>query len=238
PTSSIVLYSELCPGRRRCRSWPLRATSSSARFAGRATPPPTCRAASTTTPPPPPSGSAAARWRAASTWTSSRRCCSRRSARAGSRPAACRCTSGMRRPTASRCRRSSSDRRPQAEQRRAGGLDGQVRAWVTTPEGDLVCEGPASAGRPAAPSALRGRDLRRVDPGRLRMLKALRPGDLLGDLPVAVKAERQLSLIDHGVMTEPLPWYAGASPWGGPVASPSAVVDLLYSDLLADFRRS
>ena len=120
----------------------------------------------------------------------------------------------------------------------AAGLDAQVRAWMTTPDGDLVCDGTASVGRPAAPSALRGRDLRPVDPGRLRMLKALRPGDLLGDLPVAVKAERQLSLIDHGVMTEPLPWYTGASPWGGPVASPSAVVDLLYSDLLADFRRS
>jgi hypothetical protein len=39
-------------------------------------------------------------------------------------------------------------------------------------------------------------------------------------------------------MTEPLPWYAGDSPWGGPVASPSAVVDLLYSDLLADLWRS
>ena len=120
----------------------------------------------------------------------------------------------------------------------AGGQDAQVRAWMTTEDGDLVAEGTASAGRPQAPSALRGRDLRPVDPGRLRMLRALRPGDLIGDLPVAVNAGRQLSLIAGGTMTEPLPWYAGASPWGGPVASPSAVVDLLYTDLLAGLRRS
>jgi hypothetical protein len=119
-----------------------------------------------------------------------------------------------------------------------GAQDAQVRAWMATPDGDLVGEGTASVGRPAAPSALRGRDLRPVDPGRLRMLKALRPGDLIGDLPVPVNAERQLSLIARGAMTEPLPWYAGDSPWGGPVASPSAVVDLLYSDLLADLWRS
>jgi hypothetical protein len=119
-----------------------------------------------------------------------------------------------------------------------GAQDAQVRAWMATPDGDLVGEGTASVGRPAAPSALRGRDLRPVDPGRLRMLKALRPGDLIGDLPVPVNAERQLSQIARGAMTEPLPWYAGDSPWGGPVASPSAVVDLLYSDLLADLWRS
>jgi hypothetical protein len=120
----------------------------------------------------------------------------------------------------------------------AAGPDAQVRGWMTTPDGDLVGEGTASVGRPEAPSALRARDLRPVDPGRLRMLKALRPGDLIGDLQVAVNADRQLSLIAGGAMTEPLPWYAGASPWGGPVASPSAVVDLLYNELLADLGRS
>jgi len=118
------------------------------------------------------------------------------------------------------------------------GQDAQVRAWMSTADGGLVGEGTASVGRPAVPSALRGRDLRPVNPSRLRMLKALRPGDLIGDLPVAVNAERQLSLIARGAMTEPLPWYTGDSPWGGPVAAPSAVVDLLYSDLLADLRRS
>jgi hypothetical protein len=120
----------------------------------------------------------------------------------------------------------------------AAASDVHVQGWMTTENGDLVAEGTASAGHPAAPTALRGRDLRAVDPDSLRMLKALRPGDLIGDLPVAVNAGRQLSLIARGAMTEPLPWYAGASPWGGPVASPSAVVDLLYNDLLADLMRS
>jgi hypothetical protein len=119
-----------------------------------------------------------------------------------------------------------------------GERDAQVRAWMTTAGGQLVAEGTASVGRPPAASALRSRDLRPVDPGRLRMLRELRPGEVIGDLPVAVNAARQLSLIARGAMTEPLPWYAGASPWEGPVASPSAVVDLLYTDLLADLRVS
>ena len=39
-------------------------------------------------------------------------------------------------------------------------------------------------------------------------------------------------------MTEPLDWYSGESPWGGPIAAPSSVVSLLYSELLADARQA
>jgi acyl dehydratase len=39
-------------------------------------------------------------------------------------------------------------------------------------------------------------------------------------------------------MTEPLDWYTGPSPWGGPIAAPSAVVDLLYRRLLEDAKLS
>jgi hypothetical protein len=120
----------------------------------------------------------------------------------------------------------------------AGERDAQVRAWATTTEGTLVAEGTASAGNPAAVSALRGRDLRPVDAAELRILGSLRPGDAIGDCRVTVDGERQRSVISQDAMTEPLDWYTGSSPWGGPIAAPSAVVNLLYADLLAGLREA
>jgi hypothetical protein len=118
------------------------------------------------------------------------------------------------------------------------GSDAQVRAWATTPDGVVVAEGTAAAGSPGTESALRGRDLRPVDPAELRILKALRPGDLLGDCQVLLDGSRQRAAIAADAMTEPLDWYTSPSPWGGPVAAPSTVVHLLYSDLLAGIRDS
>jgi hypothetical protein len=120
----------------------------------------------------------------------------------------------------------------------ADGSDAQVRAWATTPEGVVVAEGTAAAGRPQAESELRSRDLRPVDPAELRILKALRPGDPLGDCQVLLDGTRQRAAIAADAMTEPLDWYTSSSPWGGSVAAPSTVVHLLYSDLLAAIRDS
>jgi hypothetical protein len=39
-------------------------------------------------------------------------------------------------------------------------------------------------------------------------------------------------------MTEPLDWYTGSSPWGGLIASPSGVVGLLFTRLLADTKEA
>ena len=114
-----------------------------------------------------------------------------------------------------------------------GTHDPQVRAWMTTPAGELVAEGTAAAGDPRAASALHQRDLRPIDPAELRILKALKAGDVLGDLRAAVNGHRQRSVIEQQAMTEPLDWYRGPSPWGGPIASPSGVVGLLYTQLLA-----
>jgi hypothetical protein len=116
--------------------------------------------------------------------------------------------------------------------------DRQVRAWAVTPDDAIVADGTAAAGSPQAQSALRSRDLRPVDSAELRILKALRAGDSLGDCRAAADGTRQRAIIDGGAMTEPLDWYTGPSPWGGPVASPSAVVNLLYSDLLRGIRDS
>jgi hypothetical protein len=126
--------------------------------------------------------------------------------------------------------------------RPADGSDRQVRAWAVTPEDVLVADGTANAGTaagsPREQSALRGRDLRPEDPAELRILKALRTGDSLGECRSAADGARQRAVIGDGAMTEPLDWYTGASPWGGPIAAPSAVVNLLYADLLRGIRDS
>jgi hypothetical protein len=118
----------------------------------------------------------------------------------------------------------------------AGAADVQVRAWATTSNDVAVCEGTASIGHPAEPSALRGRDLRPVDPSELRMLRQLKPGQSLGEISTTASGERMQASIRQGVMTEPLDWYTGPSPWGAPIASPSAIVDLLFGRLLAGTR--
>jgi hypothetical protein len=119
-----------------------------------------------------------------------------------------------------------------------GDPDAQVRAWATTGDDTLIAEGTASAGSPATASALYSRDLRPAEPGELRILSAMKPGDVLGDYRLMVNADRQYSAISQGAMTEPLDWYTAASPWGGPIASPSAVVGLLYTRLLADAKEA
>jgi hypothetical protein len=116
--------------------------------------------------------------------------------------------------------------------------DVHTRAWATTTEDVLVAEGTAGTGNPAGPSALRSRDLRPVDPAQLRILAGLQPGAVLGDLMMQPDGERQRKRIAQHAMTEPLEWYTGPSPWGGPIAAPSTVVDLLYRRLLDDAKDS
>jgi len=116
--------------------------------------------------------------------------------------------------------------------------DVQTRAWATTTDDVVVAEGTAGRGDPAETSALRSRDMRPVDPAELRILAGLKPGAALGDVTLNLDGERQRQRIERGGMTEPLDWYTGSSPWGGPIAAPSAVVDLLYARLLHDAKAS
>jgi acyl dehydratase len=116
--------------------------------------------------------------------------------------------------------------------------DVQTKAWATTADDVVVAEGTAGRGHPAEPSALRARDLRPVDPAQLRILAGFKPGAVLGDATLHPDGERQRERIARHGMTEPLDWYTGPSPWGGPIAAPSAVVDLLYARLLNSARAS
>jgi hypothetical protein len=116
--------------------------------------------------------------------------------------------------------------------------DVQARAWATTNDDVVVAEGTAGRGHPAESSALRSRDMRPVDPAQLRILAGLKPGVALGDVTLRPDSERQRRRIEQDGMTEPLEWYTGPSPWGGPIAAPSAVVDLLYARLLDEAKAS
>jgi hypothetical protein len=104
--------------------------------------------------------------------------------------------------------------------------DAQVAATIEREDGMLVGEGTASVGEPDDPSALLQLDLSRFDTGELRILEDVHAGDAIPEAEVAMPAEHQRSRLE--VITEPLDWYAGSSPWGGPVASPATIVHYLY----------
>jgi len=116
--------------------------------------------------------------------------------------------------------------------------DVQTRAWATTSDDVVVAEGTAARGNPAETSALRSRDMRPVDPAQLRILASFKRSAVLGEVTLRPDGERQRRRIAQHGMTEPLDWYTGPSPWGGPIAAPSAVVDLLYARLLEDAKAS
>jgi hypothetical protein len=108
-----------------------------------------------------------------------------------------------------------------------------VRIEMT--DGTLVGEGTASVGSAEGSSELGGRDLRH-DASSARILAGIERGAVFGPVSARIEAGR----VAHGCqrrITEVLDWYRGPSPWGGPIAPPSAVIDLASSvagDLLAD----
>jgi len=120
-------------------------------------------------------------------------------------------------------------KQPPAEAR-----DVQVEAWIERDDGMRVGEGTVSAGAPKEPTALLRRPLDRFDPGEMRILGGVKVGDRFEECeviqPAAAAAERMK------VITEPLDWYAGPSPWGGAITTPAAMVQLLYAKSIATLR--
>ncbi|HXW85362.1 MAG TPA: hypothetical protein VEJ86_13225, partial [Candidatus Binataceae bacterium] len=116
----------------------------------------------------------------------------------------------------------------------AGASDSQVEVWVERDDRMRVAEGTASVGSPAEPSALLRRPLDRFDPGEMRILGALKVGDKFEDCEVILPADANAARTK--VITEPLDWYVGASPWGGAIVTPAAMVQLLYAKPIATLR--
>lgn len=121
----------------------------------------------------------------------------------------------------------------------AGASDVQVRAWAERPDGNKIGEGTAAVGNPLEQSALLSRDLDRFPPGELRILDGAAVGDTFPDLDVIVPAEMMQNRLK--VITDPLPWYAGESPWGGAVVMPAAMawaLNLPAAEYLKRFRET
>ncbi len=112
--------------------------------------------------------------------------------------------------------------------------DRLLRVRMEMPNGTLVGEGTASVGTCDGSSELGGRDLRH-DSSSARILSGFERGAMFGPVQAHIDAQRVVWGCERRI-TEVLDWYRGPSPWGGPVAPPSAVIDLVSSvagDLLA-----
>ncbi len=90
-----------------------------------------------------------------------------------------------------------------------------------------VLEGSASVGLLDQTSDLRIRIPMVRPPGELRLLKSSKVGDMVTDIPVRVTLERSLERVT--LITEDLPAYHDANPFGEIVCAPTMVVDAMRS---------
>jgi hypothetical protein len=116
----------------------------------------------------------------------------------------------------------------------ASKANSQVDAWVLREDGMRVAEGTAAAGDPGEPTALLRKPLDRFEVGDLRILKNVTPGMPFEPVTAQVSPAAQAGRM--AVITEKLDWYEGGSPWGGPIATPAAMVQLLYSQSVGTLR--
>jgi len=112
--------------------------------------------------------------------------------------------------------------------------DAQVDVWIERDDGMRVGEGTASVGRPDEPTALLRRPLDRFDSGQLRILGGLKVGDRLEECDVFLTKDANAERMK--VITEPMEWYTKPSPWGGAIATPAAMVQLLHAKSIATLR--
>jgi hypothetical protein len=112
--------------------------------------------------------------------------------------------------------------------------DAQVDIWIERDDGMRVAEGTASVGNPEEPSALLRRPLDRFDAGQLRILGGLKVGDQFEACDALLTKDTMTERMK--VITEPLEWYTKPSPWGGAIATPATMVQLLYSQSIATLR--
>lgn len=105
--------------------------------------------------------------------------------------------------------------------------DVQVEARMERPDGTLVAIGTASVGEPGEPAHLHATDLRPAEPSELRILSGVQPGVTRLHHTATIESSSVARRIELGGLLDALAWYTGPSPWGGPIASPSAVVQLL-----------
>lgn len=96
-----------------------------------------------------------------------------------------------------------------------------------------VCSGTASLDDHAR-SALRTRNLKTCDDGQLRLLKGVKVGQTFASVQLTASKAAQDAQIASGALNEPMDWYQGASPWGGPIASINTTAALMFRLLVGD----
>ena len=89
----------------------------------------------------------------------------------------------------------------------------------------MVAQGTVSMGNPDKPTYLHTLELKDAPPEELRILAGLKKGMHLPSKDVLIKSEDALKRLEH--ITDPLPWYSGDSPWGGPIINVSAAYGAL-----------
>jgi hypothetical protein len=115
-----------------------------------------------------------------------------------------------------------------------GATDAQVAVLMERPTGEVVGLGTASVGDSPAQTALAAKDLSKYDSGEYKALKDVQAGDTFPVVQATVS--RQVAEERTKVITEPLPWYVGESPWGGPIATPTIMVGALTTAQTASVR--
>ncbi len=103
----------------------------------------------------------------------------------------------------------------------------QTKVWMERADGMLVSSGTAAVGDHSR-SELRRKDLRACDPSELRILNRVEPGMSLGEYDVLASPDKQFERYDQGLISDPLPWYREASPWGEVVAAPCTIIQYLW----------
>lgn len=109
------------------------------------------------------------------------------------------------------------------------GDNAQVNVWMERDDGLQVMEGTASVGDPAEPSLLRRKLAEPRDPGEMRILSRLAAGQHLDAAPTRVSLSDAVVGARIRALTEPLDWYTGTSPWGGPILNPGLLVHAMVA---------
>ncbi len=115
----------------------------------------------------------------------------------------------------------------------APGAQTRIHARRADDHGFTVCAGTASLSDPSR-SELALRDRRASDGETLRLLKGVKPGQPLGRVQMTSRKTDQDAAIASGSSNEPLAWYQGPSPWGGPIASVGSTAALMFRLLVGD----
>lgn len=105
--------------------------------------------------------------------------------------------------------------------------DAQIAVSMEGADSTLVLEGTASVGSPTEPSLLRRKLQEPREAGELRILSHISAGDELPAVPTRLSHTDAAARL--AVVTEPMDWYTGPSPWGGPIANPGLVVHMMVA---------